>query len=130
VNDALQKNQFSGELPRWKVISLAPAQLHIAIQQAIQYATPQTTSDRKNMAIKLQQDVEQRLLASIQRYCAENMDEQVGTLKAKLLLDFCLREIGPPVYNQAILDAQQAMQEKIAEIDATCYEPESGYWKK
>ncbi len=64
------------------------------------------------MAIQLQQDVEQRLLASIQRYCAENMDEQVGTLKAKLLLDFCIREIGPSVYNQAILDAHDARKNR------------------
>ena len=82
------------------------------------------------MAIKLNNEIEQRLLASIQRYCAQHMDEEVGTLKAKLLLDFCLREIGPSVYNQAILDAQAAMQDKIAEIDATCYEAEFGYWKK
>ena len=82
------------------------------------------------MAIKLQQEVERRLLTSIQRYCAENMDEEVGELKARLLLDFCLREIAPSVYNQAVLDAQAALHEKIAEIDATCYETEFGYWKK
>ena len=82
------------------------------------------------MSIKLSKEVEQRLLASIQRYCAQQMDEEVGELKAKLLLDFCLREIGPSVYNQAILDAQAAMQDKIAEIDASCYETEFGYWKK
>ena len=82
------------------------------------------------MAIKLKQEVEQRLLASIQRYCAENLDEDVGELKAKLLLDFCVREIGPSVYNQAILDAQAAMQDKIAEIETVCYETEFGYWKK
>lgn len=82
------------------------------------------------MAIKLKQEVEQRLLASIQRYCAENLDEDVGELKARLLLDFCVREIGPSVYNQAILDAQAAMQDKIAEIETICYETEFGYWKK
>ena len=82
------------------------------------------------MAIKLSNEVEQRLLASIQRYCAQHMDEDIGTLKAKLLLDFCLREIGPSVYNQAILDAQAAMQDKIADIDASCYETEFAYWKK
>jgi uncharacterized protein (DUF2164 family) len=108
VNDALQKNQFSGELPCWKVISAVPGRYDMAIQQPIQHAA----SDRKNMAIQLQQDVEQRLLASIQRYCAENMDEQVGTLKAKLLLDFCIREIGPSVYNQAILDAHDARKNR------------------
>ncbi len=64
------------------------------------------------MAIQLQQDVGQRLLASIQRYCAENMNQQVDTLKAKLLLDFCIREIGPSVYNQAILDAHDARENR------------------
>lgn len=82
------------------------------------------------MAIKLNQDVEQRLLVSIQRYCAANLDEEVGELKARLLLDFCLREIGPSVYNQAVLDAQSAMQDKIAEIDTVCYQTEFAYWKK
>ncbi|HEU4844421.1 MAG TPA: DUF2164 domain-containing protein [Burkholderiaceae bacterium] len=82
------------------------------------------------MTIKLNKDVEQRLLASIQRYCAENMDEEVGELKARLLLDYCLREIGPSVYNQAILDAQGAMQERIADIETVCYETEFSYWKK
>ena len=82
------------------------------------------------MTIKLNRDVEERLLASLQRYCAENLDEEVGQLKTRLLLDFCLREIAPSVYNQAVLDAQAALHEKIAEIDATCYETEFGYWKK
>ena len=82
------------------------------------------------MSIKLSKEVEQRLLASIQRYSGENMDEEFGELKAKLLLDFCLREIGPSVYNQAILDAQGAMTDKIAEIDTVCYETEFAYWKK
>ena len=82
------------------------------------------------MAIKLNKEVEQRLLGSIQRYCAENMDEEVGELKARLLLDYCLREIGPSVYNQAILDAQAAMQDKVAEIETVCYESEFSYWTK
>ncbi len=82
------------------------------------------------MTIKLNKEVEQRLLESIQRYCSENMDEEVGQLKARLLLDFCLREIGPSVYNQAVLDAQAAMQDRIAEIETVCYETEFSYWKK
>ncbi|MFC0166782.1 DUF2164 domain-containing protein [Pseudoduganella danionis] len=82
------------------------------------------------MAIKLDKDAEQRLIGSIQRYCAEHLDEEVGELKARLLLDFCLREIGPSVYNQAILDAQAAMQDRIAELQTECYETEFSYWKK
>lgn len=82
------------------------------------------------MAIKLDKDVEQRLIGSIQRYCADQLDEELGDLKARLLLDFCLREIGPSVYNQAILDAQAAMQDRIAELQTECYEAEFSYWKK
>ncbi|MES2257466.1 MAG: DUF2164 domain-containing protein [Pseudomonadota bacterium] len=82
------------------------------------------------MAIKLNKEVEERLLGSLQRYCAQNFDEEIGSLKARLLLDFCLREIGPSIYNQAVQDAQGAMQDKIAEIETTCYETEFAYWQK
>jgi uncharacterized protein (DUF2164 family) len=82
------------------------------------------------MGIKLNKEVEERLLGSIQRYAKENLDEEMGTLKARLLLDFCVREIGPSVYNQAIQDAQAAMQEKVAELDTSCYEREFEYWQK
>jgi uncharacterized protein (DUF2164 family) len=82
------------------------------------------------MAIKLDKDVEQRLLASLQRYCANNFDEEVGNLKAQLLLDFCVREIGPSIYNQAVQDAQKVMQEKVTELETNCYETEFAYWQK
>jgi uncharacterized protein (DUF2164 family) len=103
----------------WFSINIVQCNMHASMQQ-----------ERGNMAIKLQQEVEARLLKSIQRYCSENMDEEAGELKARLLLDFCLREIGPTIYNQAILDAQAAMQDRIAEIETVCYETEFGYWKK
>ncbi|MDM5181616.1 DUF2164 family protein [Massilia sp. CCM 8695] len=82
------------------------------------------------MSIKLNQETEERLLSSLQRYCMKNLDEEVGVLKARLLLDFCLREIGPSIYNQAVQDAQAVMQEKIAEVDTNCYETEFAYWQK
>jgi len=40
------------------------------------------------MAIKLSKDVEKRLVASIKRYFAENMEDEIGDLKAGLLLDY------------------------------------------
>ncbi len=81
------------------------------------------------MAIKLARDAEQRALASIKRYFTENMDEEVGDLKAKLLLDFFLGEIGPAVYNGAIADAQAYFQGKVADLEGSCYEAEFGYWR-
>ena len=83
------------------------------------------------MAIKLSKEAEQRSIASIKRYCAENMEEEdVGDLKATLLLDFFVKEIGPTVYNQAIADAQAYMQDRVADLDSSCYQLEFGYWSK
>ena len=56
------------------------------------------------------------------------MDDEIGDLKAGLVMDFLLEEVGPCIYNRAIGDAQAYMQEKIVDIDGTCYEPEFGYW--
>ena len=82
------------------------------------------------MAIELSKDVEQALIASIKRYFEEHMDEEVGDLKASMLLDFCLREVGPSIYNQAIADAQTYMQDRVSDLDGACYKPEFGYWKR
>ncbi len=77
------------------------------------------------MAIKLSKEAHRRLIASIKRYCAENMEEDVGDLKAALLLDFCVKEIGPTIYNQAIADAQIYVQNKLADLESDCWESTS-----
>jgi len=82
------------------------------------------------MSIKLQKDTEAYLLGSITPFVAENLDAEIGDLKAALFLEFCVREIGPSVYNQAIADAQDYMQEKAADLGGNRYEAEFDYWKK
>jgi uncharacterized protein (DUF2164 family) len=81
------------------------------------------------MEIQLQKHVQKQLVASIQRYAAENLGGDIGELKASLLLRFCLEEIAPCVYNQAIADAQGFFQEKVADLENTCFAKEFGYWK-
>ncbi|MGL6344128.1 MAG: DUF2164 family protein [Waterburya sp.] len=54
----------------------------------------------------------------------------MGDLKASLFLDFCLQEICPSVYNQAIIDARSFMEDKLSDLEDTCYEPEFDYWEK
>lgn len=77
------------------------------------------------MSIKLQPDTEKYLLSSIKRFAAEYLDADIGDLKASLFLEFCIREIGPNIYNQAIADAQSYMQEKAADLGGTLYERSS-----
>ena len=83
------------------------------------------------MATKLSREAEKQAIKSIKRFVAEKMDleDEIGDLKGALLLDFFLKELGPLVYNQAIKDAQANMQDRVTDLDATCYQPEFTYWK-
>lgn len=80
------------------------------------------------MAITLSDQATKQLRASIKRYCAENLDQDLGDLKADLLLDFVLREIGPTIYNQAIADAQAYFQGRVVDLEGVCYQREFTYW--
>lgn len=82
------------------------------------------------MSIVLKTETRRALIASIRRYAEENLDEDMGDLKAELLLDFCLREIGPTIYNTAISDARSFLTDRLADLESTCYEPEMTYWPK
>jgi len=82
------------------------------------------------MAIELSKETTKTLLTSIQQFFARHLDEEVGELKAMLVLDFCLREIGPTIYNRAIQDAQAYFQDKVTDLDGSCFEPEMQFWKQ
>ena len=82
------------------------------------------------MNINLPKDKNVKLIESIKHYFEENMDSEIGDLKASLLLDYFIREIGPSIYNQAILDAQAVMADKVNDLDSSCYQPEFMYWKE
>jgi uncharacterized protein (DUF2164 family) len=51
------------------------------------------------MPITLPPDSRAPLVASLKRYAAEHLDEEIGDLKATLRLDFGLAEVGAVVYN-------------------------------
>lgn len=81
------------------------------------------------MPITLPSETTRRLQASIKRYVSENLDQEIGDLKAGLLLDYCLKEIGPPIYNAAIADAQKYFQGRVEDLEGVCHQPEFTYWK-
>lgn len=58
------------------------------------------------------------------------MDESIGNMTANALLHFFLLEIGPSIYNQAVRDTQEKMQQIIEEIDIEIHKDEFGYWSK
>lgn len=80
------------------------------------------------MALTLPPDTVLRLRDSLKRYVAENLDDEIGDLKAGLLLEFVMQEIAPSVYNQAITDAQAYFQARVADLEGVCFAEEFGYW--
>ncbi len=80
------------------------------------------------MDIKLSPATEKRLQGAIQRFVAEEYGESVGELGAGAFLTFCLKELGPAIYNQAIADAQACLQERVTDLENICFAPEASYW--
>lgn len=80
--------------------------------------------------MKFAPETEKLLLDSIKRFFAEELDDQIGDLKAMRVLDFFAEEVGPCVYNQAIADAQTYFVEKASDLSGVRFEPEFDYWKK
>ncbi|MEO8806614.1 MAG: DUF2164 domain-containing protein [Burkholderiaceae bacterium] len=82
------------------------------------------------MSIELNKDARKQAVLSIERYFLDNMDEKIGNIQAAALLNFFVEEIGPCIYNQAVLEVQERLQTRIMEIDIEVHEDEFGYWKK
>ena len=82
------------------------------------------------VAIEIQAEPRKRMVASIRRYFEQELEEEIGDLQAGFLLDFCLEEICPTVYNQAIADAQSWMLARVEDLEGSLYEPEFDFWQR
>ncbi len=86
------------------------------------------------MPIELKKEAREAATDSIKKYfdrhLTEEMAEPITILQADSLLNFFLEEIGPCVYNKAVTDTQEKLQERVMEIDHYVYAEEFTYWKK
>jgi uncharacterized protein (DUF2164 family) len=80
------------------------------------------------VTIELSKEKRTEAIASIKKYFEEEIREPIGDLRAGLLLDFFLEDIGAAIYNQAIGDAQARMQQRVADLDGELYADEFQYW--
>ena len=79
------------------------------------------------MRIRLTEERRERMLRSAQRFLAQTLDVEVGELAGSLVLDFFVKELGAPIYNQAIQDARAFLQGKLDDLEGEFYEPERPY---
>lgn len=82
------------------------------------------------MSIKLTDEQRKQSTASIRRYVQQELDQEIGELKAGLLLDFFLKEIAPTVYNGAVADAHAYLRDRLSDLEGVCYHDEFAYWPK
>ena len=81
--------------------------------------------------VTLELDKQQRTAAisSLKRYFEENLDT-IGDLRAGQLLNFFLEEIGPVIYNRAIVDAQTRLTQRVTDLNGELYSDEFQYWPR
>jgi uncharacterized protein (DUF2164 family) len=82
------------------------------------------------MPIVLSKEAHEAALASVLRYFEEQMEVSIGHLAADGLLRYVLEEIGPSIYNQAVADVQQRLQQRVLELDVDVHADEFPYWRR
>lgn len=82
------------------------------------------------VTIELPKQARSDAIASLQQYFEQNLPAPIGDLAAGLLLDYFLEEIGPLVYNKAISDAQQRLQQRVTDLDGELFAEPFQYWTR
>lgn len=90
--------------------------------------SPSTTRMRDKPSLTIPDDARKQAMASIRQYFANELGQEIGDLKASLVLDYFLVELGPAVYNTAIADAKTFFDERSADLGALCHHEEFPYW--
>jgi uncharacterized protein (DUF2164 family) len=80
------------------------------------------------MNVTLPDETSKQAIASIRRYFDEVLEQDIGDLKAQLLLEFVLKEIGPSIYNAAIADAQTYIRDRVSDLEDVAHKTEFAYW--
>lgn len=61
------------------------------------------------------------LIADIKDFFLKETDQEIGDLRAELVLDFFLEKIGAKIYNLGVNDARKWFREKFDDLDADFY---------
>ena len=67
-------------------------------------------------AVELAEDKKLHLISKIKEYLAREHDLELGGFEAEALFEMIAEEIGPPIYNQALTDAQAILNDRLEMI--------------
>ncbi len=84
--------------------------------------TPEPNDDPRR--VRLADERRAAILQALRGFCLETFDEELSDFRAERLLDFFVRVLGPPVYNQGVQDARKFLLEKLEDLESDLYERE------
>jgi len=82
------------------------------------------------MSIELTKPEIEQVVASIQRYFREELDQEITEMRARFLLNYFLKEIAPFAYNKGVSDAEAFFRARVEDLPGTCFEEALTYWQQ
>jgi len=82
------------------------------------------------MAIELTKQQIQEIVPSLQKYFREELEQEIGEMPAKFLLEYFMKEIAPIAYNKGVRDAESYFRSKLEDLPAVCFEEELSFWRR
>ena len=67
--------------------------------------------------IELSREARQAAAAGLRKVLIEELDVELGTLQAEMILDRLVLDLGPVLYNRALTDARAVVAAKAEDMD-------------
>ncbi len=80
-------------------------------------AAARGSDGRNRVRIRLSGERRTALLAELRAHFLDHHGEEIGELKAGMLLEFFVERLGPPLYNEAIQDARKFIQGRLDDLE-------------
>ena len=74
--------------------------------------------------IKLDDSVKTEVIAKLQKYFEDELQQEIGSFDAEFLLDFFSKEVGGYYYNQGLADALTSFESKMEDVGELIYQLE------
>lgn len=82
------------------------------------------------MSTELSREERAQAISSLERYFAQEFDQRLGNIAAGALLNYFLEELGPLVYNRAVAQVQERLQQQVQDLDIELHQDGLQYWRK
>ena len=74
--------------------------------------------------IKLDDSVNVEVVAQLQKYFQDELQQEIGSFDAEFMLDFFSKEVGGFYYNQGLADALKNFESKMEDVGELIYQLE------